>query len=84
MRIALPPNASKEDVFLARFLSHQLGDRLDLHPKTERWTGLNSETPVILMGSIRNPSIRQYCAQIRMDGSTEISGRSDLSRSDLD
>ena len=39
VRIVVPPNASKEDLFLARSLANELGDRFDLHLKIERATG---------------------------------------------
>ena len=53
VRVVVPPNASAEDLFLARSLVDELGDRFDLHLKIERTASLNANARIILMGSIR-------------------------------
>jgi Glycosyl hydrolase family 20, domain 2/Glycosyl hydrolase family 20, catalytic domain len=74
VRIVVPPNASKEDLFLARSLANELGDRFDLHLKVERSPSLPSATRVILMGSLKNPLIRQYISQTNSGGHNQIPG----------
>ncbi len=74
VRIIVPSNPSQHDVFLARSLSHEIGDRFDLHPKIEQATRLTPGARSILMGSIKNPLIRQYCARIGLDGNQQIPG----------
>ena len=72
--ILVPPNASEQDLFLARSLANELGDRFDLHLKIERSSNVGADARVILMGSIQNPLIRQYCAQMGLDGNNQIPG----------
>lgn len=74
VRIVVPPNASKEDLFLARFLTRELGDRFDLHLKIERSTRVDDGARVILMGSTSNPLVRQYGVRTGLIGSSQIPG----------
>jgi len=74
VRIVVPPNATEEDLFLARSLASELGDKFDQHLKIERVGSLTAGSPTIVMGSIQNPLVRQYCAQINLDGSKQIPG----------
>ena len=63
VRIVVPSDASEQDLFLAGFLVNELGDRFGLHLKIERMTNLRVNWRVILMGSINNPLVRQYCTE---------------------
>lgn len=72
--IVVAPNASKEDLFLARSLAHELNDRFDLHLKIERVTRVRDDARIILMGSISNPLVRQHFARIGLNGSSQIPG----------
>jgi len=65
--IAVPSLASQEDLLLARFLTDELGDRVALHLKTERLGQLEATKRMILMGSIANPLVKEYCAQYHID-----------------
>ncbi len=64
--VVVPANASKEDLLLAESLVHELSDRFGLHLKIERATSLNTNKRAILMGSIENPLVRQYCTEMKM------------------
>lgn len=70
--IAVPLNASKEDLFLARSLAHELGDRFDLHLKLTRIASIDNATRIILMGSIQNPLVRQYCTRFNSDWDNQL------------
>ncbi|HWF65709.1 MAG TPA: beta-N-acetylhexosaminidase [Acidobacteriaceae bacterium] len=72
VRIVVPLNASKEDLFLASLLARELSDRFGLHLKIERITRVSDDARVILMGSISNPLVRQCCARIGLNGSSQI------------
>ena len=72
--IAVPGATSKEDLFLARFLTDELGDRFGLHLKTERAAHLGAGKRMILMGSISNPLVKEYCAQNHIDLSAQNPG----------
>jgi Glycosyl hydrolase family 20, domain 2/Glycosyl hydrolase family 20, catalytic domain len=74
VRIVVPPNATEEDLFLARSLASELSDKFDLYLKIERVSRLTAGVPAILMGSIQNPLVRQYCARINLDGGKQIPG----------
>jgi len=74
VRIVVPPNASREDLFLARSLANELGDRFDLHLKIERNLNIESGARVILMGTMQNPLIRQYLSRIATSGDQQIPG----------
>ena len=60
--IALPAYPSNEDVFLARSLANDLGDRFGVHLKTERMSALEAGRRAILIGSTANPLVSAYCA----------------------
>jgi hypothetical protein len=72
--IAVPSSPSQEDLHLARFLAEELGDRFALHLKTERIERLDAKQRVILMGSIANPLVKEYCAQNHIDLSAQNPG----------
>jgi hypothetical protein len=72
--IAVPSATSKEDLFLARFLTDELGDRFALHLKTERVAHLGAGKRMILIGSISNPLVKEYCAQNHIDLSAQHPG----------
>jgi hypothetical protein len=74
VRILVPPNASGEDSFLARSLANELGDRFDLHLKIEGSANLSAEARVILMGSLQNPLIRQYCTRAGLNRDAQLPG----------
>jgi Glycosyl hydrolase family 20, domain 2 len=61
--IMVPSNSSQHDELLANLLQHELSDRFSVFPKTARTSALSGNRRMILMGSIRNPLVRQYCGQ---------------------
>lgn len=66
--IYLPDSASSSDSFLAKFLTEELSDRFDLQLKTVRGNGLSRLMgPVILMGSVQSPAIREFCAEKKIN-----------------
>jgi hypothetical protein len=65
--VVLPPQASESDLFLARFLVAELADRYGLALKTERLATLPTDRRAILMGSIANPLVKEYCLRRQVD-----------------
>ena len=59
--VLVPTQASNEDLFLASSLIHELSDRFGHHLRIERAASLSANWRMILMGSIENPLVRQYC-----------------------
>lgn len=60
--IAVPAFPSEQDLFLAKTLTDELGDRWGLHLKTERVASLDAGRRMIVLGSVSNPLIAAYCA----------------------
>jgi hypothetical protein len=73
--VVVPSKASSEDLFLAGLMVHELSDRFGLHLKIEHTTGLSANRRVILMGSIENPLVRQYCADKELMASVKQHGQ---------
>ncbi|HTQ53566.1 MAG TPA: beta-N-acetylhexosaminidase [Bryobacteraceae bacterium] len=63
--IAVPSYPSAEDLFLARSLAEDLGDRFGVHLRTERVETLGPQRRAILMGSLANPLLRDFMAARR-------------------
>jgi len=59
--VAVPAYPSEQDLFLARSLADDLGDRFAVHLKTERSARLDPARRMIVIGSIDNPLVRTYC-----------------------
>jgi hypothetical protein len=72
--IAVPDQPSSEDLFLARMLTDELGDRFGLHLKTERVSNLDGGRRTIVMGAVRNPLVRGYCRTHAISISAEDPG----------
>jgi hypothetical protein len=72
--IVVPSQPSEQDLLLAGMLVNELGDRFGLHLRIERVTALTAGKRVILMGSIENPLVSQYCAE--MDLLASVQGQS--------
>jgi hypothetical protein len=60
--IAIPASPSQQDLFLARMLAEELGDRFDLHLKIERLKHLAPAKRSIVMGTFSSPLVAEYCA----------------------
>jgi hypothetical protein len=72
--IVLPPMASENDSFLARFLVAELADRYGIALKAERLATLPPDRRAILMGSIANPLVKEYCLQHQIDVTNQQPG----------
>ncbi|MGH7867420.1 MAG: glycoside hydrolase family 20 zincin-like fold domain-containing protein, partial [Candidatus Dormibacteraceae bacterium] len=59
--IVLPSEPTASDLLLSRFLAEDLSDRFDLQLRAESMGRLPAHGRVILMGSARNPLIRNFC-----------------------
>ena len=59
--ILLPQNASKSDVSLARFLVRELSDKYHIAVKIECVSSPPKGKNVIIMGTVENPLVREYC-----------------------
>jgi len=60
--IAVPAFPSEQDLFLARTLTDELGDRYGLHLKTERVARLDTAQRWIVLGSVSNPLVADFVA----------------------
>lgn len=72
--IILPGGASENDQRLARFLVEELSDRYGIQPRVRHENGLPQGNQFILMGSINNPLVRDYCRRNRPDVSATSPG----------
>ena len=59
--ILLAQRPSADDLFLARFLMAELSDRYGLALRAQEAASLPERGPFLLMGSISNPLVREYC-----------------------
>jgi hypothetical protein len=59
--IVIPAAAGQADRHLARFLSAELGSRYGLAVRQEAVARLPVGRPFVLMGTIANPLVKQYC-----------------------
>lgn len=63
VEIVLPRKASGEDVALASALRRDLADRFSVYPKQAQLKKVDAGKRIILMGSVSNPLIADYCAK---------------------
>ncbi|HET7216015.1 MAG TPA: beta-N-acetylhexosaminidase [Terriglobia bacterium] len=73
--IILPAGAAENDLRLARFLVEELSDRYGIQPTVRHENTLPEGKGFILMGSITNPLVRDYCRRNRPDVSAGNPGR---------
>jgi hypothetical protein len=72
--IAVPSTASQEDLLLAHFLTNELADRFGVFLKTDRLVRIDARRRMILMGSVTNPLVKEYCAQNHIEVSAHNPG----------
>ncbi len=72
--IMLPRAASDNDLSLARFLVEELSDWYGIQPRLRHEDALPEGDPFILIGSISNPLVREYCRRHRPDVSAANPG----------
>lgn len=65
--IVLPGAASVNDQRLARFLVEELSDRYGIQPRVQNENSLPKGDRFIVLGSISNPLVREFCRQHRPD-----------------
>ncbi|MGH9469726.1 MAG: glycoside hydrolase family 20 zincin-like fold domain-containing protein [Terriglobia bacterium] len=65
--IILPADASISDIQLARFLVEEVSDRYGVEPRVRHAGTLPERDRFILMGSMSNPLVREYCRRNRPD-----------------
>ena len=68
--ILAPEAASEHDLFLARFLTAELSDRHGVALPTQRVSSIPTMGRFILMGSMENPLVREYCARLGIESHT--------------
>jgi hypothetical protein len=72
--VVVPLAASASDRALARFLMEELSDCYDLQLKTEYSEKLPTAGKFIVAGSIRNPLVREFCRQNRLEVTAQNPG----------
>ena len=72
--VAVPPDPSQQDFFLANLLVNEVSDRFGQHLKIERAASLRPGGRVILMGSMENPLVRRYCTEKGLTGVVQDGG----------
>lgn len=60
-QVLIPPNASKSDVELAKFLAHDLVDKYYMPLQTRHTSEIPLASNTIVLGTIDNPLIKEYC-----------------------
>jgi hypothetical protein len=65
--LALPLRASPSDGSLDRFLTEELINQCDIQLKEQRLDKLPPAGKFILIGSIQNPLVREFCQQNHLD-----------------
>lgn len=74
VRILVPSDASEQDLLLAGSLANELSDRYGLQLKIERVTNSSVNGRTILMGSLKNRLVRQYCSEKGLTASAQSLG----------
>jgi len=72
--ILIPQNTSENDLLLARFLVRELSDKYGLALKIECTSDLPHGKNVIVMGTIDNPLVKEYCSQQKIEVTAENPG----------
>ena len=72
--IVVPQSMSEKDVFLARFLIRELSDKYGIAIKMESRAAIPEGRKVIVMGSVDNPLVREYCTDNNLDLTKENPG----------
>ncbi len=74
VNIVIPQNASDTDLFLARFLVRELSDKYGIAIKTKVTSKLPDQKPFILIGSIHNSLVNEYCKKENLNISADQPG----------
>ena len=65
--IIIPQNATEKDFSLARFLVRELSDKYGIALKIETRADIPMDRRVVVMGSVQNPLIHDYCADNKVE-----------------
>ena len=74
-QILIPLNASQSDVDLAKFLVNDLVDKYYMPLQTQRTSEISTKSNTIVMGTIDNPLIKEYCLSRNIDVTSESPGK---------
>ena len=74
-QVLLPQNASKSDRELARFLVNDMVDKYYMPLQTVCVSEISAENNSIVMGTIDNPLIKEYCLSRQIDVSSKSPGK---------
>jgi len=72
--ILIPEEASENDLFLAHLLVAELSDKYGLALNIEYKSKVPSDKNVIIMGSVDNPLVKEYCTQQHLEVTAENPG----------
>lgn len=61
LSIMVPPDASSNDIFLARFLVRELSDKYGIAVRIQEISDLPSGRKMVIMGRFDNPLVRSFC-----------------------
>ncbi len=73
-KILIPQEASRQDMFLAGFISAELADKYELPVMTTKKNSVYDAERFILVGSITNPLVKSYCDRNALSGVLESLG----------
>ena len=74
-QVLLPQNASKSDCELARFLVNDMVDKYYMPLQTQYASEIPAENRCIVMGTIDNPLIKNYCLTRQIDVTSKNPGK---------
>ncbi len=74
-QILLPLNASKSDIDLAKFLVNDMVDKYYMPLQTQRTSKIPEVNNSIVMGTIDNPLIKEYCLSRKIDVTGKSPGK---------
>lgn len=72
--IVLPENATDKDVALARFLVGELSAKYSLALKIETGSDIPKSKRIIVMGTIANPLIKEFCSENNLEVTAKSPG----------
>jgi len=72
--ILVPPDVSEKDISLARFLVREMSDQYGLALKIESRTDIPQGRKTIVMGTVSNPLIKNYCQENHLEVTRENPG----------
>lgn len=72
--VAVPRKPSPADLSLARFFVAEMSDRYGLALKIDHLSRVPASSRVVLMGSVANPLVKEYCARNHLQVSQDNPG----------